>query len=446
VRGSISKFFGLRLSRGTATVFSHRLWQGGAGLVTLACIAHFLTPVEQGFYYTFASLTAVHVLLDMGLSVVLIQVAAHEFCGLAWGARGEVVGEGAERFLCLMRKAFFWYAMAALVFLLAYPGGLLFLNVPNLNLGYDWRLPWLALVLAAAASLLFLPFLAVIEGTGAITEVYTVRLFQAVASSCAIWLTLSGGGGLYAVVMMPAASALVAGGWLFSRHRGFLRQIFILVCRDFRWQREVWPMQWRIGVSWISGYLLMQIHTPLLFRVKGAVVAGQMGLTLTVANMLGLLAMAGVTSVTPDLAKAAAARNWAEMDTCFRKVFIVSSLAYLLGAIAFLAIRAALSWTAYGERFLSIPLCVALLSAIFAAHLMGLLSVYLRAHRREPFMLVSIISAVITVSGALLTVSRWGAAGIVSVMLAVNFLFGVPVTYWLWIRLRRQWHYERGER
>lgn len=430
-------------SRGaTSAVLAQRVWQAGAGLVTLACIAHFLTPVEQGYYYTFASLAAIQTILDMGLSIVLVQVAAHEFSGLAWGRHGELGGHAHGRFIALVQKSFRWYGAAGALFLLAYPAGLFFLSGATDGLGYDWRGAWLALVIATGVGFFCLPALSIIEGSGQVVEVYVVRLIQGVVGAFAIWIILSMGGGLYAVAMMPAMGAMVAVIWLMMRKSLFILQVIKANKASFVWREEVWPMQWRIGVSWICGYLLVQIHTPLLFRVQNPVVAGQMGLTMTVANMLGLLAMSWMTSHTPTLARTASEKDWFRLDQGFYKAFVFSTAAFVFGAAGFLMVRFSLDWTAYGARFLSPMETGGLLLAIMFSHISGLFAVYLRAHRREPFMWPSIIAASLAVLFAIWAAPKWGSTGIVTVLLAVNGLFGLPVAVYLWARLRQEWHAE----
>ena len=44
-------------------------------------------------------------------------------------------------------------------------------------------------------------------------------------------------------------------------------------------------MQWKIAISWTSGYLAFQLFTPLLFRYQNATVAGQMGMTIYISNI-----------------------------------------------------------------------------------------------------------------------------------------------------------------
>ena len=430
----------IKLNSATLAIFGYRSWQAIAGLVTLAFIGYFLSPTEQGFYYTFASLAALQMLLDMGLSTVLVQVAAHEFNGLVWQSKGELSGKASERFHALVRKSFIWYSFAAVVFLIAYPSGLLFLEGNPNSVTYNWHGAWLTLVIVTSASLLVLPFLSIIEGSGKVKEVYRLRLIQSVLGGVAVWLTLALGGGLYAVAMMPAMGVLVGVIWIGVRRPFLITNVFKSSHIVFHWGTEIWPLQWRLGVSWICGYFLMQMHTPLLFKTQNPIVAGQMGVTITIASMLSLLAMAGVTSRIPELAKSAGARDWTSLDQTFNQSFIYSLMALVLGSLVFICTRVALEWTSYGVRFLPILETAGLLTAVLFAHISGLLAVYLRAHRREPFMWTSLIAALLTATMAIWVAPKWGSAGIVMVLLAVNIVFGLPVTIWLWLRLRKKWH------
>ena len=421
-------------------VFAQRVWQAVTGVITLALVAHFLSPVEQGFFYTLASIAALHMALDMGLSAVLVQFAAREFLGLSWAGGGQVEGAGSSRFLALVRLSLRWYGMAALLFLLAFPAGVVFLDSGYGDLAYDWRGPLALLVFATAANFLFLPSLALIEGSGDVNEVYAVRLVQGVVGGSAAWVLLLIGGGLYAVAMMPLGSAVVAAGWLVFRRSGMVTQALSQNLDGFQWGTEVWPLQWRIGASWLAGYALVLMHVPLLFRTQGPTAAGQMGVTMTVANMLSLLALSWMTAQLPAMTQAVATRDWAKLDWVFWRAFRLSSLAFAGGAALFLAVRSFLESTPYGVRFLPVAETVSLLFAMGFYHVSGLFAAYLRSHLQEPFLWLSLIGAILTAIAAIWVAPLWGAQGIVIVLLVVNGLFFFPAAVWMWLHYRRKWH------
>ena len=427
---------------GSVMVLAQRAWQAIAGVATLAFVVHFLTPVEQGYFYTLASIAALYMVLDMGLSAVLVQFAAREFIGLSWGGGGRVEGAEPSRFLSLVQLSLRWYGVVAVVFLLAYPAGVAFLANGHGDLGYDWRGSWALLVGATAAGLVFLPALALTEGSGNVAEAYAVRLAQGVLGALAAWLVLTMGGGLYAVAMIPAVSVLVACVWLFARRRRMVMQAFQEKIGNFHWGIEVWPLQWRIGASWLAGYALVLMHVPLLFRTQGPVVAGQMGVTMTVANMLSLLALSWMTARIPAMTRAISMKDWVHLDHLFWQAFRKSCLAFVSGAILFFIIRLALEWTPYGGRFLPVAETAGLLLAMGFYHVSGLFAAYLRAHLREPFLWLSLTGALLTAAAAIWAALQWGSAGIVTVLVVINAIFFFPIALWLWIRLRRKWHCE----
>lgn len=420
-------------------VLAQRAWQAVAGVVTLAFVAHFLSPVEQGYFYALASLAALYMALDMGLATVLVQFAAREFIGLSWGVGGKVEGAAPSRFLTLVRLSHRWYGMAAVIFLLIYPAGVAFLANGHGDLGYDWRGPWALLVCATAAGFVFLPALALTEGSGSVAEAYMVRLVQGLIGAVAAWAVLAMGGGLYAVAMVPAAGVVVAGVWVFVRRRRMVLQAFQEKIGNFHWGVEVWPLQWRIGASWLAGYALVLMHAPLLFRTQGPEVAGRMGATMTVANMISLLALAWMTAHVPSMTRAASTRDWENLDDGYWRAFRVSSGAYAAGAILVVFMRAALEWTPYGARFLSVAETAWLLFAMGLYHVSGLFATYLRAYLREPFLWPSLIGAAATAAAVVSVAPRWGSAGVVAVLVAMNAFFFLPVSIYLWVRLRRDW-------
>src|SRR5574344_2089453 len=60
----------------------NQLWRIVAGPLVLIFIPLYLTPTEQGYWYTFISIAALAVFADLGFSTIILQFAAHEFAYL----------------------------------------------------------------------------------------------------------------------------------------------------------------------------------------------------------------------------------------------------------------------------------------------------------------------------------------------------------------------------
>jgi hypothetical protein len=73
-----------------------RGWNLMAGALSVLLIPFFLSPTQQGFYYTFASILALQVFFELGLNQVIIQLVSHEAAHLTIHDDGTASGE-AER-------------------------------------------------------------------------------------------------------------------------------------------------------------------------------------------------------------------------------------------------------------------------------------------------------------------------------------------------------------
>jgi O-antigen/teichoic acid export membrane protein len=192
-------------------------------------------------------------------------------------------------------------------------------------------------------------------------------------------------------------------------------------------------------MSWLSGYLLTQIQVLVLFAAKDATAAGQMGLSLTIGNMIGLIAQAFIARHVPAMAKAAARRDWTLMDALFRKDFALSSLLFGGAAAGAVLLVAALGETRYAARILSLAPFAGLLLALFMVHVQSALAIQLRSYRREPLVWIAVTGAIATLALGMLAARNWGADGVVAAMFGIQILFVFPCSVIVFIRRNGAW-------
>jgi hypothetical protein len=422
-----------------ASILALRGWQAFAGLITTLLAVRYLTPELQGWYYSFLSAASLYTLFDLGLSTVLLQVAAHSFVGLRWASGNRIEGAHPAHFKSLLGKSVRWYALASVAFLaLLLPGGWLFFGAKTAA-GVPWASCWLALCLLTAGGLVVLPFLAVLEGSGQISQVYTLRLAMAVLGSLACWTTLAAGGGLWATAMTPAMALCVPLVWLAQRHRPL-----VAIARDtpgsaYRWRDEVWPLQWRLAIGWLCSYLLTQINVPILFHAQGAVAAGQFGLSLTVVNMLALVSQSWLLRRVPGMAQAAATRDWHRLDRLFWGDFGVSIAVYATGAMALLALTRLRADLPLVHRLLPWPQLLGLAVFVLINQFIGALALQLRSLRREPLVWLNLAGALITVPAAWYATWHYASAGLIAVLAGANAVVNLPASIVIWHRCNRRW-------
>lgn len=419
-----------------------------SGLVSAFVITAFLTPVQQGYWYTFGSLLGLQVFFELGLTLVILQFASHEKAHLEWTSARLLEGsETAKRRLAsLLRLAVKWYSVAAfLTAVLVVPvGWWLFTRNAQPGTPVSWQMPWVLLVLISAVNLLVSPVYAILEGCGRIAEVATLRTLQAVTGSLVVWGGLALHLGLYSVPLSSFISCGIGALWLAIMYSGWFLDLVHVAVRGagIRWRREVWPFQWKIAVSWLSGYFVFQLFTPVLFAWHGAVVAGQMGMSISLAGAVGAMAMAWMSTKAPAFGSFAALRDWASLDHLFSRTLRQSLAAVSLGALGAWSFVALLDVydLDVGDRVLPVvPLGILLVTTV-VNQIVFSEAVYLRAHKREPFMLLSVVSGA-TIGLATWLVGRpYGAIGILTAYLFLTVTIGLGWGTVIFVRKRREWH------
>jgi len=421
-----------------------RGWGVVAGGATMLLIPLWLDATQQGYYYTFASVLALQVFFELGLSGVVVQLVSHEVARLEITADERFRGpsERVERLASLATMLRRWYRVAAVLFALVggVAGALFFARRGQLPL-HAWLPVWVALIACTAVNLSYVPALSLLEGCGRIGQVARLRLMQAVIGYVVLWLVLAFGGTLWAAAVVPFMSAACTTLWL--RGHGSL---FRWLCRHhyeaahaMSWRTDVLPLQWRIAVSWASGFFVINLFTPVVFAHYGAAEAGRLGMAMAIFNAVTTVGMSWVNAKVPAFTAHIARGESASLNALFRSVATRSIL--VTTALVLLVLGADAAAGALGLR---------LVSRIAPLHVLGWIALatigncmifsaatYMRAHREEPMLAVSVCGGALTA----LAVGFSAPAGIGMMMMlyaAITLFFGLPWTAVLFMRYHRR--------
>lgn len=426
-----------------------RSWSIAAGMLSILLIPLFLSPAQQGYYYTFASILALQIFFELGMGQVVIQIVAHEAVHLQRGEDGRYTGEAEHLARLAMLQALLkrWYMPAGVLFAVAVStAGFVFFPHGGLPLAH-WALPWALLVLSSAVNLVLSWKLAMVEGFARIRDTAQLRLWQSIAGYLLMWLGLVAGCGLWVVAAVPSTAAVATLLWLRIGQAATLLDIRSEQppVRPIRWAHDILPFQWRIGVSWIGGYFLLHLFTPLTFRQAGAAEAGRLGLAMTMFNAISIVGMSWVNAKAPNFSMLIARRESNALLQLFRGVAlrslaITTTLAAGVMAVAALAGAVGLPLM---SRVASLPVlaCLAWVTvvncAIFAS------AGFMRAHREEPMLPVSIAGGTLTALAAWLG-SAHGTFPMMLGYAAVTTFVSLPWTLYILHRYmaRHQAHAE----
>jgi hypothetical protein len=434
------------MDRAIAWTLAARFWSMAAGIATVLLIARFLSPAQQGYYYTFSSLVALQVFFELGFSYVILQLASHERARLTIGDDGQVSGDRVSqaRLASVFQTSLRWYAvMAAAMACALLPAGLYFFRSGNRFAPVaGWQTPWCIMAIAASFNLLVDPIFSFLEGCGLVSNVAHMRFGQAVLSSLFAWIALATGHGLFAPPMILVGDILWGLLWLYKRRR-LLIGLARIETGEHRvgWRTEIWPFQWRIAVSWLSGYFIFQLFNPVLFAYQGPVAAGRMGMSLTVAGALSTVALSWMNTKSSPFGALVAQRRFADLDALFFRTLKQSTvLMVAVSAVAFGGLLLCSHWwPRLAGRLLTPWAFGVLMLAAMINHIVFCQALYLRAHKEEPFLATSVCSSVVMACSTYVLGRFVGANAVAIGFLAVTAAF-FPITARIFVRKRAEWH------
>lgn len=206
--------------------------------------------------------------------------------------------------------------------------------------------------------------------------------------------------------------------------------------------KEIFPFQWKIALSWISGYLIFQLFNPVLFATEGPKIAGQMGMTLVAINGISSISISWINTKVPLFAKLIAKKQFIELDNIFNKTtkqlsIINFILTLILICFIFLSGYFKLSIV---EKFLDISLIIILGIASFFNQFVFAWAAYLRSHKKEPLLLNSIVLGILISISVLISAHYYGVTAVVISYSVITLFVGVPWTYYIFQNKKREWH------
>ena len=386
-----------------------RLWSVFSGAVLLIIIPYTLSEAQQGYYFTFSSLIALQLFFELGFNTVIVQFVGHESVGVNFTSDSKVAGvsRNLQRLYQLILLVTKWYIVSGLLFfIIVLSSGWLYFCIfgsSSVN-SIEWMITWPLLVLCASLNLFLSPFLAIIEGLGDVGQVAKLRLAQSVIGYTVLVIALLAGFSLYAVPIILGSSALVTSYWLFKNYKAKYQSLFKIVsCNKYEnnntklnWRYDIFPFQWRIALSWASGYLIFQLFTPVFFVTQGAKIAGKVGLTLTIFATIVSVSMSWVNAKVPQMAQLIALNNRIALNKLFRFCVSRSAICNIILCCLFVF------WTKYfyfifpaiTKRVINNDSLILLCVISIFNHLIFSMAIYMRAHKKEPMLLPSLFTAV----------------------------------------------------
>ncbi|RZK27071.1 MAG: hypothetical protein EOO43_00780 [Flavobacterium sp.] len=450
------KSLGRSLGIDGAIIFTilSRVVQAGGGMITLIFVANFLTKIEQGYYYTFGSILAIQIFFELGLSNIITQFVAHEVANLKWidDTSFECDLKSSSRLSSLLRFTLKWFVIVAffLTFGLIVTGYLFFNNYGLGNSNVHWQAAWVILAIVTSLNLIASPVLAFLEGLGMVKKIAKIRMIQQLVQLSISLMLFYFNFKLLSTPLATIAGFLIIPCWIiFSNRRKLL--VFIWEQKNIftvDYYKEIFPFQWKIALSWISGYFIFQLFNPVLFATEGPVVAGQMGMTIAVLNAVLMFTLSWITTKVPSFSTLIAQRNFSALDELFNNALVQSSVLNVLALLIifttiflFRYFNITLNGKNFGDRFLPYIPLLFMMVPIICNHIISGWATYLRCHKREPMLFQSIVIGVLCCLSTILLGRKYGVLGMTSGYMVI-IVISLFWTYMIFENCKRKWHNE----
>lgn len=422
------------------------------GVFSVVLYATCLTKEEQGYYYTFASVLAIQGFFELGFTGIMTQFVAHEHAHLSWNTDGtSLEGEGRyrSRLASLLHICVKWYSVVAVLFLISLQvAGTFFFEEFGKDEGVNWKIPWIVISTMSAWSLFTAPLFSFMNGLGLVKDMAKMNFYRTIFNTVILWGCLMIGLKLYSMAISSVISAMFVILY-FVTHKFFkiLTGIWGTKIRvKVSYMQEIFPYQWRIALSWMSGYFIFNFMNPVIFATVGPVAAGQFGMSLNVLNQIRNFAMSWITTKIPVMSRLIEMKEYFDLDKLFKKTVIqevcvcVTLLCGFWITIFFLReTQLSFGGSVLSERFLDyMPLLLISMPVVLQA-VTDNFATYLRCHKKEPFLVISIVNGIASATAILVLGDIWGLYGITGSYCLLAILF-FPWGYWIYKTKKNEWH------
>lgn len=419
----------------------NQLWRLISGPLLLLLIPAFLTSQEQGYWFTFTALAALVIFADMGFSTILLQFTAHEFSHLKFNNDKTLSGDQyhLERitslfFFSLKWAGFMAFAILPVVLLIGY---FLFNKKED---SINWLMPWI--IYCTASFLVFLNsiILAFIEGCNSVGDVQKIRLYTSLITILSTVLFILNGAGLYALAFSLCAGGLSSFLIIYFRYYALFSQLLKLreMIKEPKWWSEIKPLLWRYAISWASGYFMISIFTPLAFEYYDSVTAGKVGLSLAIITAVFSIANVWMVIITPKINMLVAHGEAVELRKIFRIGLWSSLITYTIGiTILILAATFLQDKIPLLKKLLSTTTLLGFSIAWLCQLIINSLAIYMRAHKKEPLMLISFLLGLYIFTSTLIIVKTLSSEYIYLGFLSA-YLWGLPWSIHIFKKSRKK--------
>lgn len=336
-----------------------------SGVALIAILPLTTTIDEQGIYYALLGLVSLYVVADLGLSTALINFISHQ---IDPNNQSTIDGVKAANLARLVSFATKWAVYGSILLgIFVYIFGTIVLD----NYFLEFPLLHSAILIICVATIftfqLFIGF-AILEGLNNVSEAFFLRTIYVITLITTQVIMLATGKSYFSLAIGQIAALTVSSIIFLIRNYSYLKEISKastnasnLSIRD-----KVIPFQLRVAVSWLFGFLPIQLMPTILIGTLGAAWAGRIGMTQQVVTAISATAFIFVQTVVPKLGQLVASGNNCEITKVYKTALKRSLSITVLAIVSVIITKIVMEYISpeIADRILQLDLLIVFMSLV----------------------------------------------------------------------------------
>ena len=425
--------------RALLNTFFNQLWRVISGPLTLLAIPTYLTPIEQGYWYTFISLAALAVFADLGFTNIIVQFVAHEFAFCNFDKNGILSGDELhlQKIADLFRFCVKWMSfLVIIVFPCISFYGIYILSSKNVLI--NWYLPWLIYSSFSGLMFIYTVIFSFFEGCNLIEQIQLCKLKIGIGVTLTTLIGLIFNLKLYALAGSYVCSVFLGFYFINKYFKKNIKILWKLSSRKkYSWAKEFFLLLWKYAISLSSNYFITQSFTLIAFHFSNESFAGQVGISLTIWTVAYNISNSFILSNTTNFNILVGSKKILELNKLFKRCFIKSICFFVMGSIIFFIVFYNFYEIIYFfRRFISPFEMIILFCAYVLYFIVNNLNVYVRSYKKEPMSIFFLIQAIYVTFSSYYFLVNWGEDYFFLGFLT-SYIFILPIMIFFYIKYKR---------
>lgn len=420
--------------------FLYKAWIIFYGFTTLMLVARFVNVTDRGYYLVFINLINAQTVFEMGFNYTLMQkiaaygIGEHEISGSQKAAVEKI--KTIAYISCSGLKRMSVVGFVYLVLGIAV-GRYYLLPVGERIEGNTWILPLNLLLFFSAIRLVTQSVEAIFEGLGEIVFITKVRTISNIIAAFLQWGLIFNNMALWGLSLSIGLSLAIT--WLIYIFRYYLtlRKIFLsrLGFESNNNNKNDWKYQYKIASSWVAGFIVFQSFNIIEIKINGPESAGVLGLAVACSNIIQSLSNVWVYTQNSQIVNVVLNGSRMEIIAKIKGIqnrTLITSI--VLASAVFVGFIVDNKVTRFVKSPPSTTVCILFLVGSIINSYMSVLATFIRANRRDPFFIPSLLQASLTIILLVSTVGHYPQTGAAVSFIVPILIVAVPS----WLIIRRQ--------